>query len=158
MPQSHPTTGPVRFLATLRFLARKAEWSAGRNFMPVLFSWSHQVTGLVWLDTAVHLWCDRMIRRTPHGPHAMPVVCHTGPAREFPMFFISNGAYTVPVQDPQGCRTTPLHTLKAIDTTRIYKNPARALLVVVRGPYRPLTAPAWAVHGLYTISKPIQGP
>ena len=41
MPQSHPTTGPVRFLSPVRFLARKAEWSARRNFTSVLFSWSH---------------------------------------------------------------------------------------------------------------------
>ena len=30
MPQSHPTTGPVRFLSPVRFLARKTEWSARR--------------------------------------------------------------------------------------------------------------------------------
>ena len=41
MPQSHPTTDPVRFLSPVRFLARKAEWSARRNFTSVLFSWSH---------------------------------------------------------------------------------------------------------------------
>ena len=41
MPQSHPTTDPVRFLSLVRFLARKAEWSARRNFTSVLFSWSH---------------------------------------------------------------------------------------------------------------------
>ena len=28
MPQSHPTTGPIQFLSPVRFLARKAEWSA----------------------------------------------------------------------------------------------------------------------------------
>ena len=38
MPQSHPTTGPVRFLAPVRFLSCKAELSARRNFTPVLFS------------------------------------------------------------------------------------------------------------------------
>ena len=41
MPQSHPTTGPVRILSPVRFLARKAEWSARTNFTSVLFSWSH---------------------------------------------------------------------------------------------------------------------
>ena len=65
MPQSHPTTGPVRFLSPVRFLARKAEWNARRNFTSVLFSWSHQATGHVRLDTAVHLWFGRIICRTP---------------------------------------------------------------------------------------------
>ena len=41
LPQSHPTTGPIRFLSPVRFLARKAEWSAHKNFTSVLFSWSH---------------------------------------------------------------------------------------------------------------------
>ena len=46
---------------------------------------------------------------------------------------------TGPVWDPQGCRTTHLHTtLKATDTTRIDKNPARALSVAVRGSTDPL--------------------
>ena len=65
MPQSHPTTGPVRFLSPVRFLARKAQWGACRNFTPVLYSWSHQATGPARLDTAVLLWFDRIIRRTP---------------------------------------------------------------------------------------------
>ena len=49
MPQSHPTTDPVRFLTPVRFLARKTERSANRNFTSVLFSWSHQATGPVRL-------------------------------------------------------------------------------------------------------------
>ena len=93
MPQSHPTTGPVRFLSPVRFLARKAEWSARRNFTSVLFPWSHLATGL------------------------------TGPARESSMFFISYGTRTGPVHDPQGCRRAPLRTRKGIDTTMIGKNP-----------------------------------
>ena len=47
--------GPRTILSPVRFLARKTEWSARRNFMSVLFSWSHQVTDPVRLDTAVHL-------------------------------------------------------------------------------------------------------
>ena len=42
MHQAHPTTGPVGCLASVRYPARKAKWSAFRNFTPVLFSWSHQ--------------------------------------------------------------------------------------------------------------------
>ena len=151
MPQSHPTTGPVRFLSPVRFLARKAEWSARRNFTSVLFSWSHQATGPVRLDTAVHLWFGRMIRRTPRVPR-------TGPARESSMFFISYGARTGPVMDPQGCRATPLWTRKGIDTTKIDKNLARASYLAVQGPYGPLMVPARTVHGLFRISKPVQGP
>ena len=62
LPQSHPTTGPVRFLSPVRFLARKAEGSARRNFTSVLFPWSHQATGpvrlrhvcilMVWLNNS----------------------------------------------------------------------------------------------------------
>ena len=73
MPQSHPTAGPVRFLSPVRFLARKAEWSARRNFTSVLFPWSHQATGPVRLDTAAYLWFGWIIRRTPRVPRAMPV-------------------------------------------------------------------------------------
>ena len=144
MPQSHPTSGPVGFLAPVRFLARKAEWSAGRNFMPVLIMWSHQATHPVRFDTAVHLWFDRIIRRTPHGPRG-------GPAWESPMFFIYYRTSTVPVRDRQGCPTAPLRTRKGIDTTRICKDLAWASFVAVRGPYSPVTAPTRAVHELFTI-------
>ena len=60
--------------------------------------------------------------------------------------------------DTQGCRTTPLRTRKWIDTSRIGKNPARASYLAEQGPYGPLTTPARAVHGLFTISKPVRGP
>ena len=45
----------------------------------MLFSWSHQATGPVQLDEDVHLWFDRMIRKTPHGPRAMSVWASCGP-------------------------------------------------------------------------------
>ena len=139
MPQSNPTTGPVRFLTPVRFLARKAEWSARRNFTPVLLSWSHQATGPVRLDKAVHLCFDQIILMI----HMDPVRClygrRTSPARESQMFFISYGIRTGPVRDPRGCRTAPLRARKGIDTTIICKNPARASYAAVRGP-----------HGLFT--------
>ena len=103
MPQSHPTTGPVRFLSPVRFLAHKAEWSARRNFTSVLFSWSHQATGPVRLDTAVHLWFGRMIRRTPRVPVRCPYGHRAGPARESSILFVSYGIRSGPVRDPQGC-------------------------------------------------------
>ena len=73
IPQSHPTVGPIRFLSPVRFLACKAEWSARRNFTSVLFSWSHQATGPIWLDTAVQIWFSGIIRRTPRVPCVMPL-------------------------------------------------------------------------------------
>ena len=83
MPQSHLTIGPVRFLSPVRFLARKAEWSARRNFtawydhgaVPVVISGY----GLVRLDTAAYLWHGWIIRRTPRIPRAMPVRASYGP-------------------------------------------------------------------------------
>ena len=146
MPQSHRTTGPVRFLSPVRFLVRKSEWSARRNFTSVLFSWSHQATGPVRLDTAVYLWFGWIIRMTPRVPRAVPVRASYGPVRESSMFFISYGTRTGPVRDPQGCRTTPLRTRKGIDTTRIGKNPARASYFAVREPYGPRTVPVRAVQ------------
>ena len=140
MSQSHPTMGPRTILAPVRFLAHKAEWSTRRNFTPVLFSWSNQALDPARFDTAVHLWFDRIIRRTPQLPRAMPVLAYSAcPTRESLMFFISYVTRAGPVQDPQECHTAPLRTGKAIDTTRIYKNPAR-------GPYGPLKAP----YGLLT--------
>ena len=102
MPQSHPTTGPVRFLTPVRFIARKAEWSARRNFTPVLLSWSHQATGPVRLDTAVHLCFDQIILRIHMDPVRCPYGRRTGPARESQMFFISYGARAGPARVPYG--------------------------------------------------------
>ena len=151
--------GPRTVFSPVRFLARKAEWRARRNFTSMLFSWSHQATTPVRLDTAIHLWFGWMIRRTPRVSRAMPVRTSWGPARESSMFFISYGTHTGPVRDPQGRRrTTSLRTRKGIDTARIDKNPARASYLAVWGPYGPLTVPARAVHGLFRISKSIRGP
>ena len=149
MPQSHPTTGPV--LSPVRFLAHKAEWSDRRNFMSVLFSWSHQATGPARLDMAVYLWLGWIIRRTPRVPRAGIV---RAPHRNLQCFSYPTG----PVRDPQGCRTAPLRTRKGIGTTRIGKNPARASYLAVRGRHRPLAAPARAVHRLFKIPKPVRGP
>ena len=148
MPQSHPTTGTVRFLTPVRFLARKAEWSARRNFTPVLLWWSHQATGPVRL--AVHLCFDQIIPRIHMDPVRCPYGRRTGPVRESQMFFISYGIRTGPVRDPQWCRTAPLWARKGIDTTITCKNPARASYVALRGRHGPRTGPARAPHGLFT--------
>ena len=136
MPQSHPTTDPAQLLSPVWFFAREAEWSARRIFTSVLFSWSHQATGPVRLDTSVHLWFGRMIRKTPRVPHTMPV---RAPQGILQFFFISYGTRTGPVPDLQGCLTSPLRTRKGIDTSKIDKNPARASYLAVWDPYRPLT-------------------
>ena len=138
--EAHPTTGPVRFLTPVLFLTRKAEWSACRNFTPVLFSWSNQAMGPVRLDTAVHLWFDQIILRIPHGPRVGVVRAPHGNLK-------CSSYPTGPVRDPQGCRTAPLRARKGIDTTRICKHPARASHVAARGPY---TGPVWSPHGLFT--------
>ena len=56
MPQSHPTTGPVRCLSPVRFLALKAEIRDRRNFTSVLFSWSHQATA--WRSCSLMVWSN----------------------------------------------------------------------------------------------------
>ena len=71
--------GPQTIFSTRTISCRKAEWSAHRNFTPVLFLWSHQATGPIRLDMAVHLWFDRIVHRIPHGPSAMPVWASYGP-------------------------------------------------------------------------------
>ena len=158
MPQSHPTTGPVRFLSPVRFLARKAEWSACRNFTSVLFSWSHQARGPVRLDTAVYWWFGWIIRMTPRVPRAVPVRASYGPRTGiFNVFHILRdlyGARAGPARVPYGALT---------DTQGNWHNQnwqkSRTGVVFCRtGPYGPRTGPAQAVHGLFKISKPVRGP
>ena len=148
MPQSHPTTGPVQFLSPIRFLARKAEWSAHRNFTSVLFLWSHQATGPVRLDTAVHLWFGWIIHSTPRVPCVMPVRASYSARTGIFNFFTSYGTRTGPVRDPQGCRASPLRTHKGIYITRIIKNPARVSYLAVQAPYGPRTGCSRAVYDL----------
>ena len=100
--------GPRTFFAPVLFLARKAEWSARRNFTLVLFSWSYQALGPVRFDTAVHLWFGRIIRRTPHGPCAMPVR-----ASCWPRMKLSN-VFHIP-RDPYGaCKGAVRHPYRHV--------------------------------------------
>ena len=158
MPQSHTTTSPVRFLSPIWFIARKAKWSARRNFTLVLFPWSHQATGPVRLAASAYLWFDWIIRRIPRVPRAVPVRAPYGPRtgifNAFHILWDPYGARAWPAR----CRTAPLRTHKGIDTMIIGKNPAQASYLAVRRRYGPLTVPARAVHGLFTISKPVRGP
>ena len=163
MPQSHPTTGPVRFLSPVRFLARKAEWSTRRNFTSVLFPWSHQATGPVRFDTSAYLWFGWIIRRTPRVSRAMPVGALTEPARasygphkNLQCFSYPMGPVRGPCMTHKGVVRRPYGHVS--DTTTIGKHPTRASYLAVRGPYGPLAVPVRAVHGLFTLSKPVRGP
>ena len=151
MPQSHPTTGAVRFLSPEWFLAHKAEWSARRNFTSVLFSWSHQATGPVRLDTAVYLWFGWIIRMTPRVPRAVPVRASCGPRTGiFNVFHI--------LRDPYGARAGPARVPYGAltDTQGNWHNQnwqkSCTGIVFCR------TGPARAVYGLFKISKPVRGP
>ena len=139
IPESHPTTGPVRFLAPIRFLVRNTEWSARRNFTPVLFSWPHQPTGPVRLGTAGHVWFDRIIRRTPHGHRAMPVRASYGPRTG-----ISNVFHFV--RGPCGTLTD---TLGNWHTQNLQKS-RTASYEGVPGPYGPCTCCARSVYDILT--------
>ena len=97
MPQSHPTTGPARFLPPVRFLpVRPSDTSVG--ILRQCCSRGHirlrPPCGLTRLYTYYGLveWFA--------GLHGYPVRCtcghRTGPARESSMFFISYGIRTGP--------------------------------------------------------------
>ena len=158
MPQSHPTTVPVRFLSPVRFIARKAEWSARRNFSSVLFPWSHRATGPVRLDTVAYLWFGWMIHRIPRDPVRCPCGHRTGPARESSMFFISYGARTGPMRGPsvtrKGAVRRPYGHVRELTQPELAKIPHGRRI----WPYGVRTGPARAVHGLLLISKPVRGP
>ena len=150
--------GPRTILAPVRFLARKAEWSARRNFTLVLFSWSHQATGPVRFHTAVHIWCDRMNRRTPHGPRAMPVRASHGPRTGISYLFNN-------LQGPYGARARPARVPYDTFTYTYGKWHNQKLQKSNKGLGCSRTGPVWApcgpvraVHGLFMISKPVQGP
>ena len=143
MPQSHPTTDPVQFLAPVPFLICKAEWSAYRNFMPVLFSWSHQAMGPVRFDTAVHLWCDPIICWTPHGPRVMPVRAWYGPRTG-----ISNVFHIL--RCPCGTRNGAIPHLYI----HLRQLTQPEFIKILQGhflwPYRAHTGPLQLPHGLFT--------
>ena len=143
MPHSHPTTGPVRFLSPVRFLARKAEWSARRNFTSVLFPWSHQATGSALLDTFAHLCLGWIIRRTSRVPRAMPVRAsygaRTGIFNNFHILRDPYGTRALPTRVPYGALT---------DTQGNWHNHnwQKKRTGVVFGRTGPVRAP----HGLFT--------
>ena len=159
MPQSHPTTGLLRFLSPVWLLARKAEWSARKNFTSVLFSLSHQATGPVRFDTGVHLWFDRIISRTPHGSRGMPVRTSYGPRTGISyVFHILRDPHWARA-DPQMCRMAPLRTRKRIGTTGICKISRTGVVFGHTGPYGAPYGPrkgcSRAVYELQTRTGPV---
>ena len=127
-----------------RPLWRHRNGSIRMNFTSVLLSWSHQATGPVRLDTVVHSWFGRIIRRTQRVPVRCPYGHRMG---IFNVFHI--------LRDPYGARAgLAIRTHKGIDTTQIGKNPTRASYLVAWGPDGPLQSP----HGLFSISEPVRGP
>ena len=151
MPQSHPTTGPVRFSSPARFLARKAEWSARRNFTSVLFSWSHQAIGPVRLDTDVYLWFGWIIRRTPRVPRAVPVRALHRPCMG--IFNIFHILVRGPCVTRKGAVRRPYGHVRELTQPELAK--------ILHGHYiwshGARTGPARAVHVLFTIYKPVRG-
>ena len=142
MPQSHPTTGPVRFLSPVRFIARKA-----RNFTSVLLSWSNQTTGPVRLDTAVHFGFGQIFLRTPRVPRTIPVRASYERGRESSMFFIPYGIRTGPHGTRKRAVRHPYGQVRELTLSELSKIP--------HGP-RIWWAPVRAVHGLITISLPVR--
>ena len=151
MPRSHPTTGPVRFLSPVRFFARKAEWSARRNFTSVLFSWSHLATGPVRFDTAEHLWFGRIILRTPWVSRAGPV---RWPYGNLQCFSYPTGPVRGPCGTRKGAVRQPYGHVRELTQPELAKLPHGRRI----WPYGARAGPAGAVHGLFTISKPVRGP
>ena len=147
MPQSHPTTGPLRFLLPVRFLARKAEWSARRNFTSVLFSWSHQATDPVRLDTALYLWFGWMIRMTPRVPRAGPV---RGPCGNLQCFSYPTG----PVRARAGPARVPYGALTDTQGNWHNQNWQKSRMGVVFCRTGPVRFP----HGLFTGCLKSQNP
>ena len=145
MPQSHPTTGPVRFLSPVRFLARKAEWSARRNFTSVLFSWSHQATGPVWPDTAVYLWFGWIIRMTPRVPRAVPVRASC-PHGNLQYFSYPTGPVRGPCGTRKGAVRRPYGHARDLTQPELEKIPHWCRIL----PCGARTCPVQFPHGLFT--------
>ena len=152
MPQSHVTTGPVRFLSPVRFLPHKGRVKRPEEFYvgAVLVVTSGYGPRTAWHDCTLMVWsnnsrdstgtpCDARagIIRAPHGN----LQCSSFP--------------TGPARDPQGCRTASLRTRMGIYNNQNWQKTRTG---VVFGRTGPFTVHTWASHGLFTISKPVRGP
>ena len=141
-----------RFLSPVRFFARKAGWSVRRNFSSALFSWSHQATGPVRFDSALHLWFSRIILRTRRVPRAMPVRASYGPRMGiFIVYHILRGQCGT--HKVKGTVWHPYGHVRELTQPELTKIPHGCLIL----PYGVPTGPLRSPHGLFTISKPVQG-
>ena len=104
----------------------------------------HQATGPVQLDTAVHSWFGRIIRRTPRVPMRCPFGHRMG---IFNVFHI--------IRDPYGARVgISIRTRKGIDTTKIGKNPTRVSYLAAWGPDAPYSPHAGCLRSLNPYGTP----
>ena len=120
----------------------------------MLFSWSHQATGPVRLDTAVHLWFGRLIRRTPRLSRAMPVRASCGPRKGILMFSISYGTRTGPCGTRNGAARHPYGHVRELIQSKLTKIPHGRRI----WPYGARTGPLRSPHGLLTDCLGYQNP
>ena len=87
--------------------------------------------GPIWLDTAVHLWFDRIIRSTPYGPHAMAVHALYGPHTGiFIVFHILRNPYRAcagPARMPYGTIIDTLGNWHSQNLQKSHTGPSRFL-------------------------------
>ena len=94
-----------------------------------------------------HLWCDRIIHRTPHVPRA-------GISNVLHILWGQYGARAGPTRVPYDTFT---YTYGNWHNQNLQKSHT-GLACSHTGPIRTPLAPARAVHGLLTTSKPVRGP
>ena len=135
--------GPRTILSPVRFLARKAEWSARGSFTSVLFPRSHQATGLVRLDTSAYLWFGWIIRRNQRVPRAMPV---RAPHGNLQCFSYPTGPVRGPCVTRKGAVRRPYGHARELTQPRLAKIPHVRRI----WPYGALTGPLRSPHGLFT--------
>ena len=140
----------VQFLTPVRFLARKTEWRARKNFTQVLFTWSHHATGPVLVGTDTHLNFvknkSQSSTRAHHGHR-------TGPTRDPSLCSILHGSRTrstrVPCETHKGAvRQSYVYTsclVKAIN----WKS-RTGVVCGQAGPVGARKAPLRSTHGLFT--------
>ena len=143
--------GPRTILSPVRFLARRTEWIARRNFTSVLFSWSHQAVGPVQLHTSAYLWFGWIIRKTPWVPRAMPASASYGPRtwilNVFHILRDPYGARAWTERVPYGYLTGTYRNWHNHNWPKSHKDVVFGHTGLVLGPYGPLTVPARAPYG-----------
>ena len=107
--------------------------------------------GPVRLDTVVHLWFGRMIRRTPRIPRAMPVRSSYGPRKGiFNVFHILRG----PCGTRKGAVRHPYGHVRELVQPELTNIPHGRCI----WSYGVRTDPLWSPHGLFTGCLGYQNP